>query len=300
MDVPFPHAGEVAALGTAFCWTATSLAFEAAGRRIGSLPVNLIRLLMAVVLLGGFTWLTRGLPLPVDAGAHAWVWLSLSGVIGFTIGDLCLFRAFVIIGARVSMLLMTLVPVITAIAGFLVMGEVLSAKELLGMGLTIVGVSTVVWERRASADGSLQRLPVAGILLGLAGAAGQAVGLVLSKFGMGAYDAFAATHIRVIAGSVGFIVVFTIIGWWPRVRAALDDRRAMASTGIGAFFGPFLGVSLSLVAVKYTEAGVAATLMALAPVLIIPVAVVVFRERIAWPTVLGAFIAVGGSALLFA
>jgi drug/metabolite transporter (DMT)-like permease len=299
VDPPFPHAGELAALGTAVCWTATSLAFEAAGRRVGSLAVNLIRLVMAVFLLGAFTWLTRGLPLPLDAGTHAWIWLSLSGLVGFTVGDLCLFRAFVVVGARVSMLLMTLVPVITAIAGYLVMGEVLSPRELLGMALTIVGVSTVVWERRRSATGVLERLPLTGILLGLAGAAGQAVGLVLSKYGMGSYDAFAATHIRVMAGCVGFAVVFTVTGWWPRVRAALRDRRAMQSTGIGAFFGPFLGVSLSLLAVKYTEAGVAATLMALAPVMIIPVSVLAFREHVAWPTVLGAVVAVGGSALLF-
>jgi drug/metabolite transporter (DMT)-like permease len=73
----------------------------------------------------------------------------------------------------------------------------------------------------------------------------------------------------------------------------------MARTGIGAFFGPFLGVSLSLLAVKYTEAGVAATLMALAPVMIIPVSVLVFREHVAWPAVLGAVVAVAGSALLF-
>ena len=299
MTPPFPHAGELAALGTAACWTATSLAFEAAGRRSGSLPVNLIRLLLAIFLLGAFTWLTRGTPLPLDATAHNWAWLGLSGLVGFTIGDLCLFRAFVVVGARVSMLLMTLVPVITAIGGFLVMGEVLSAKELLGMALTILGVSTVVWERRRTAAGLLERLPVGGILLGHAGAAGQAVGLVLSKYGMGDYNAFAATHIRVIVGSLGFAVVFTLTGWWPKVRAALDDRRAMTATGIGAVFGPFLGVSLSLLAVKYTEAGVAATLMALTPVLIIPVSVLVFREQVARPAVLGAVVAVAGSALLF-
>ncbi|MGD8321955.1 MAG: DMT family transporter [Gemmatimonadota bacterium] len=299
MEAPFPHAGELAALGTAVCWTATSLAFEAAGRRIGSLPVNLIRLVMAVFLLGGFTWLTRGQPLPVDASPHAWLWLGLSGLIGFTVGDLCLFRAFVVVGARISMLLMTLVPVITAVVGYLVMGEVLSPKELLGMALTIAGVSTVVWERRPNAEGALERLPPGGILLGLAGAAGQAVGLVLSKYGMGSYDAFAATHIRVIVGCLGFAVVFTLTGWWPRVGAAVRDGRAMVATGIGAVFGPFLGVSLSLLAVQYTEAGVAATLIALTPVMIIPVAVLVYRERVAWPTLVGALVAVGGSALLF-
>ncbi|HSN55647.1 MAG TPA: DMT family transporter, partial [Candidatus Sulfomarinibacteraceae bacterium] len=87
METPFPHAGELAALATACCWTVTGLAFQAAGRRVGSLPVNLIRLVMAVFLLGGFTWATRGMPLPMDAPRHAWLWLSLSGLVGFTIGD---------------------------------------------------------------------------------------------------------------------------------------------------------------------------------------------------------------------
>lgn len=299
MDAPFSSAGEFAALATACCWTVTALAFEAAGRRVGSLAVNLLRLGPAAVLLSLYTWLVRGVAFPVDASAHAWLWLSLSGLVGFTVGDLCLFRAFVLVGARVSMLLMALVPPITTLLGLVIMGEVLSARELLGMALTVVGVSSVVLERRPDAAGRLQRLPAGGILLGLAGAVGQSLGLVLSKYGMGSYDAFAATQIRVLAGIAGFAVVFTAIGWWPRVRAALGDRRAMVGTGIGAVFGPFLGVSLSLVAVKYTQAGVAATLMSLVPVLIIPASVLVFRERVSRMAIVGAVVAVIGSALLF-
>ena len=299
MEAPFSYAGEIAALATAVCWTFTGVAFEAAGKRVGSLAVNLIRLLPAVVLLSLYSWTTRGVAFPTDATAHAWLWLSISGLIGFTIGDLCLFRAFVLVGARVSMLLMAMVPPITTLFGLLIMGEVLSARELLGMALTVAGVSSVVLEQRPDAEGKLRRLPLGGVLLGLGGAGGQALGLVLSKYGMGSYDAFAATQIRVVAGIVGFALVFTVIGWWPRVRAAVADRRAMVSTGIGAFFGPFLGVSLSLVAVKYAYAGVAASLMALVPVLIIPASVVVFREKVSPVAILGAVVAVAGSALLF-
>jgi len=252
-----------------------------------------------MVLLSVYSWLVRGVAFPVDASAHAWLWLSLSGLVGFTVGDLCLFRAFVRVGARVSMLLMATVPLITTLFGLLIMGELLSARQLLGMVLTVVGVSSVALERRPDAAGRMQRLPLDGILLALGGAVGQALGLVLSKVGMGAYDAFASTQIRVLAGIVGLSVVFTVIGWWPRVRRALADRSAMVSTGIGAFFGPFLGVSLSLVAIKYTYAGVAATLMALVPVLIIPVSVLVLRERVSRLAVLGAVVAVTGTALLF-
>lgn len=299
MEAPFPHAGELAALATACCWTASALAFEAAGRRVGSLALNLIRLVPALVLLSLYSWLVRGVAFPFDASAHAWLWLSLSGLVGFTVGDLCLFRAFVRLGARVSMLLMATAPLLTTVLGLLIMGELLSVRQLIGMLLTVAGVSSVALERRLDEGGQLRRLPLDGILLALGGAAGQALGLVLSKLGMGAYDAFAATQIRVLAGIVGLSVVFTVIGWWPRVRTALADRSALFPTGIGAFFGPFLGVSLSLVAIKYTYAGVAATLMALVPVLIIPVSVLLFGEKVSRTAVLGAVVAVAGTALLF-
>jgi drug/metabolite transporter (DMT)-like permease len=299
--MPLANAGELAALGTAICWTICSLAFESAGRRIGSLVVNLIRLVMGMVLLSLFCWFSRGLALPSDASAHAWIWLGLSGLVGFTVGDLCLFRAFVIIDARLSMLLMALVPPFAAVLGWALLGESLSPPDLLGMALTMAGIAIVILQR-SNGIGEHQRtssLPVTGLLLGLGGALGQATGLVLSKLGMGDYDAFAATQIRVIAGILGFAVLFTCIRWWPRVGAALGNRRAMVQTGAGAIFGPFLGVSLSLVAVKYTEAGVAATIMALVPVLIIPPAVLIFKERVSGQAVLGAVIAVAGSALLF-
>jgi len=291
--------GELAGLGTAFCWSVSVLAFEAAGRRVGSVAVNLIRLVMAVVFLGVYLTVVRGNPLPTDASGHAWIWLGVSGLVGFTIGDLLLFRALVVIGARVSMLLMCLVPPMTALTGWVLLGETLSPVDWLGMALTVGGVTWVVSERKIDEAGMRVGLPLRGVLLGIGGAAGQAVGLGLSKYGMQRYDAVAATQIRVLAGIAGFVVIFVGLGWLPRIRAAVRDRRAMAQTSLGAFFGPFLGVSLSLVAVKHTQAGVAATLMALVPVTILIPTVLIKHERVSVRAVLGAFVAVGGAALLF-
>jgi drug/metabolite transporter (DMT)-like permease len=311
MEAPFAHAGETAALGAAVCWTITALAFESAGRRIGSLAVNLIRLFMALAVLVVACWVLRGRPLPTDASAHNWLWLSVSGLVGFTVGDLCLFRALLVLGARRATLMMALVPPITALTGWLLMGEVLSFMDWAGMALTVGGVAVVVSERHRrearavhgrvvpapeDEDGSVT---LGGILLGLGGAAGQAVGLAFSKFGMQDYDTLAATQIRIIAGIAGFSVLFLFIGWWPRVLSALRDGRAMFGTSMGAFFGPFLGVVLSLAAVKYTDSGVAATIMALSPVLIIPPAVLIQKERVSLRAVLGAVTAVVGVALLF-
>lgn len=296
------HIGELAALGTALCWTGTAFSFEAAGRAIGSLVVNLLRLVLALALLSLIAWIARGQALPLDAGAHAWTWLSVSGLVGFTFGDLCLFRAFVLLGARRASVIMSMAPPITAIIGWLLLGETLAAIEIAAIACTVTGVAMAVHERRPAAPVHLERTPRElglGVLLGLGGALGQAAGLVLSKYGMGSYHALAATQIRVIAGIAGFALVFTIIGWWPRCRAALASPRGLAFTGLGALLGPVAGVSLSLYAVQHTATGVAASIMAVTPILVIPVAAIVYREAITTRSVIGALLAVAGVILLF-
>jgi drug/metabolite transporter (DMT)-like permease len=296
MDTPL--LGEFAALGTACCWAATAMAFESAGKRIGSLPVNLIRLVIGFCFLTALTWIVRGQPLPTDATPRAWLFLGLSGLIGFSFGDLCLFRAFVLIGSRLSILIMSLVPPIAAVLGWLVLGETLRNRELLGMALTVGGVAWVVRERIPHADGA-RRPPAWGVLLAIGGALGQAGGLILSKKGMAGYDAFASNQIRVLAGIAGFSVLFTALRLWPRVFEALRQPAAMSRTAFGAFFGPFLGVSLSLVAVAHAPAGVAATIMAISPVILLPATRWRSGEPVTWRASLGALVALAGTAVLF-
>ncbi len=304
--------GALAALGTALCWTVTALSFEFAGKRIGSLSVNLLRIIVAFFLFVAYSSLFRGHPLPTDASVHTWRWLLLSGLVGFVIGDLFLFQAFVMIGARLSMVVYTLVPPLSALMGFVAIGERLNSGEILGMLLTITGVSIAVFGRprrdkgasaSPAAAGTKIRSPgartIVGVLFAFLGAVGQAGGLVLGRIGVGSYDAFAATQIRSIAGVGGFLLVFLLANRWKELSRALEARSALLPTGVGAFFGPFLGVSLGMVALKNTETGVAATLMALVPITIIPPSVVLFKERVTLLEVLGTLLAVGGVALIF-
>jgi drug/metabolite transporter (DMT)-like permease len=292
--------GQLAALGTAVCWAFSALAFAAAGRRMGVLPLNLIRLVMALGFLILATWGLRGLPLPVDASPRAWGWLSVSGLIGFVFGDLCLFRAYVLIGPRIASLMLSLAPLLTALIGWLVLGETLSGRDTLGMALTVAGIGWAVLEGRPTDAGEPLRRPSrAGLALGFCGALGQAGGLVLSKLGMGSYDVVAATQVRVIAGIAGYTLLLAAVRGWPRMAEALRDRRGLGFATLGAFFGPFLGVSLSLFAVRHTVSGVAASIMALQPVLIIPLVVLLHRERVGVGGVAGALVAVAGVALLF-
>jgi drug/metabolite transporter (DMT)-like permease len=299
------HAGEFAALLTAIFWTVTALAFEASGKRVGSMVVNLFRLVIGFLFLSVFTWIYRGMFLPLDAPLNTWVLLILSGLIGFVIGDLCLFQAFVVVGARISMLLMALAPPITAFIGWIALGEELSKKSWLAMILTIAGIALVVLKREdhQAESGTVRKMkfsyPVWGIFLGLGGAAGQAGGLVLSKYAMKGYNAFASAQIRVIAGIAGFMVLFTLFGHWKNAYRSLSNTRAMFQLSLGAFFGPFLGVSFSLLSVQLTSTGIASTIMAMVPVLIIPASVLLFREKVNLKEIIGAVLAVGGVALFF-
>ncbi len=299
------HIGEFAALLTAVFWTITALAFESASRKIGSMIVNLLRLTVGFIFLSLFTYFYRGILFPLDASPQAWFYLTLSGLIGFVFGDLCLFQAFVVIGARISMLLMALAPPMTALIGWMVLDETLSLKSWIGMTLTIIGIALVVLKRdhqkgnKNNFSGVRFNYPVWGILLGLGGAIGQAAGLVLSKYGMKDYDTFASTQIRVIAGMVGFGILFSFLGFWKEAFRALTMRKPMIQLSLGAFFGPFLGVSFSLISIKYADTGIAATIMALVPVLIIAPSRIIYKEKITFKEVAGAILAVSGVGFFF-
>ncbi|TRX65960.1 DMT family transporter [Carboxylicivirga sp. M1479] len=293
------HQGELAALVTAVCWTFTSLSFESAGKKVGSMSVNIIRLFMAIGLLGTLQYFRFGYFFPEGADTYQWMWLGISGLVGFVIGDMLLFQAFVVIGARISMLVMSLSPPLAAFFGWLILGEQLTLAHVAGMIITMLGISLVILGKPQKGKRLQIKYPIKGILLAFGGASGQGLGLVLSKLGMGDYDPASATMIRVLAGTLGFSILFLFTGHWPKVIKALSYGAAMARISIGAFFGPFLGVSFSLLAIKYTTTGVASTIMSIVPVLIIPPAILLFKERVSLKEVLGAAIAVLGVVVLF-
>jgi drug/metabolite transporter (DMT)-like permease len=301
------HLGEFAALLTTVFWTITALSFETASKRIGSMHVNLLRLGLATMFLSVFSYFHRGLFFPVDADVHTWTWLAVSGVVGFIIGDYCLFRAFVITGARVAMLMMTLAPVFAAFAAWAILGEVMSFRSMLAMIITLSGIALVIFTRTQVTSANVTKskstysmsYPLKGIVLGVIAAAGQGVGLVLSKYGMRNYDPFAASHIRVITGFIGFAFLFFLLGKWKELPTSFRDTRAMKWLVVGSIFGPFLGVSFSLMAVQHTNAGIAQTIMSLTPVLIIPPAVLINKERVTVREIIGAVIAVCGAVMFF-
>lgn len=293
------YIGELAAVATALFWTITALAFERASLRVGSLAVNTIKVFIGFLFLSVFTYFYRNSFFPYDASFYSWFWLILSGFVGFVFGDLFLFKSFTIIGSRFAMLIMTMVPPITALSGWIILGEKLTFMNFVGMFLTIGGISLAIFSRN-NANGKLSlKLSVKGILFAFGGALGQALGLVLSKFGMKSYDPFAATQIRLIAGMFGFTALVTILGQWGSVIKAFSNRQGMTAISLGSFFGPFLGVSFSLLAIQHAKTGIASTIMAIVPVLIIPPAVFLYKEKVTLFEILGAIVSICGVALFF-
>ena len=309
------YQGELISLGVACSWTVTALFAEIGSKRLGSLQLNVLRMLLSLVMLGITLWYFTGSPVPVYAGGKAWFWLSLSGFVGYLLGDYCLFNSYVIIGSRFGQLFMTLAPPTAAIAGWIILGEKMQLQGVLGMLVTLSGIGISVLNKGGSdGKGKLSlKLPLKGVLFGIGAGIGQGIGLVLSKVGMNFYEAaipatetdvanmlpFASTFIRAVTGALGFLGVMIFQKKLGTLAVAVKDRKGMNAAFWATFTGPFIGVSLSLMAVRYTEAGIASTLMALTPVFILWPAHIVFGQKVTLNEVIGAVISVAGVSLFF-
>lgn len=294
--------GELAALITSVCWAFTGVFFTVSGRRVGSQTVNLARLALALIILSVAHRLTDGAWLPWQAEPYRWGWLTLSGVIGLTLGDASLFQALVYIGPRLSTLLMATVPLQSTILAWVLLGQRLEAMDLLAVPLTTAGVAWVVMERR-SENGSASRGPKfrVGVLLGLGGALGQALGLITSRLGLeGDFSPISATLIRMLAATAALWGVSLLSGGGRRALASLRaDRRALVIILGGTLVGPVLGVTLSLAAIQRAPIGIASTLMSLTPIAILPLVYFFFGERVSLSALSGTVVALAGVALIF-
>ncbi len=293
-----PFLGELCALLTACLWSGGAMAFSAAAQRVGSFQVNITRLILAAVYL---VILISAMQFDMNLSGSQILNLSISGFIGLSLGDTFLFKAFQEIGARVSMLIMSLAPAIASLLAYLLLDESLSKTGVLGIAITIAGVSIVVFDRKGNSTSAVT-LTTFGVTCAVLAAAGQGAGLVFAKmaFREGEVNGFVATAVRIIASLIVLIPVGVMTKRYTSpVRMFTHQKKAFMFTAIGSVLGPFLGISFSLIAIKHTDIGVAATIMALVPILMLPMVVVIHKEKLAWKAILGAGIAVAGVAVLF-
>lgn len=320
----FSYLGESISLAVAVSWTVCALLSEMVSKRFGAHVVNVLRMVLSLLFIGALLWIATGSPLPPQADAETWGWLLASGLVGYVFGDYCLFNAYLLIGSRFGQLFMTIAPGVAALAGWLFLGETLSAQALVGMAVTTGGIAVSVLGRD---DGQAQtarrkirlNLPTRGVLLGIGAGVGQGLGLTLSAVGLKHYATqlsgialpgvshdtlrvllpFAATQMRAVSGLIGFLVILTVARKSGALFRAAGDGRGMLLMAATVFFGPFVGVSLSLMATQYTSTGIAMTIMSLSPVLILWPAHLFFCQRVTAREVIGALISVMGVSLFF-
>jgi drug/metabolite transporter (DMT)-like permease len=294
-----PAIGHAAALATTVLWSVTYVLFTVAVRRIGARALNRLRLALALLLLIAAHLIAYGTVYPVGATGERWLWLGLSGVIGFAVAEAMLFRALFHLGPHRTSLVMTVAPVFSALLAWGALGETLSALQIGAVALTLSGILVVLWQRRAKAPAAA---PVAwiGIAFAVGAAAAQAGRYILSKKGMeGGFPILSTNLLQIFSATAAAWLWGALTGRLRETVTALRRPGAALPTGTGAVLGPFLGVSLSLVALRAAPVGIASTLLALPPILTL------FLERTVWGVpiraraAVGTVIAVAGVAMIF-
>lgn len=313
--------GEIISIIVCVCWSASALFGQVAARGIGhAMPLNVLRMVLSLLLLSIFMAWVCGSPYPQYADGETWMWLTLSGLMGYVLGDYCLFNAYILIGARFGQLFMTLAPPAAALSGWILLGEHMSWLALLGMTITIIGISMSILGKKDEEHQQRLQLPVKGVIFGIGAGVGQGVGLVLSKLGIEHYEQtiqqtlgydtammqqfldampMSATFIRAVTGLICFSIALLYIGKQKMLVDSLKQSRLMLIILLATITGPFVGVSLSLKATLYTSTGIAQTIMACTPILVLWPSHVLFKQKVTAREVVGAIISVIGVAMFF-
>lgn len=300
MTEPIRFAGELAALGTAVSWSIGSNFFAAAGRRMGSVVLNRLRITTGCVLLSLALFATQGTPWPVSATGPQLGWLAASGLVGFVFGDTWYFRSLVILGPGRAALLASSAPIFTMVFAAVLLREHPGPLAWLGTVLTLSGIGWVLRERDRGREPHVEGSAAVGVMAGLLAALGQSGGYVLSKAALNTgIDPLSATLVRVGAATVAIWVLAAAERAVPVTVGALRDRRGAAFMAGGALFGPFMGVTLSLTAIRYIETGVAASITAIYPLFTMLIAARFHGERLTWRALVGAVVAIAGVVVLF-
>ncbi len=307
--------GVACAFAAILCWSVSSMCFEHAGRVVGSMAVNIIRLWFAFFFLGIPLMAMQGSasPVPIELTSEQWTWFFVSGLLGFFLSDLFLFRAFVVLGPRLTMLIMALCPIFCALIEWAFQIKPYLWYQYIGMAITISGIAWVILEQKSRGKHKkvdqpdnknglkFKQISTWGVACAVIGSLGQAFGLVCAGIVMTDAPpevALGGTQVRVIAGIFGFVILFTLIRQWPVIFDACKRRRIVILIATGAFFGPSLGMVLMILSLKYLPAGISMTIGALMPLVLIPPAIFINKEHVTPRAIFGAMVAVGGVIIL--
>lgn len=285
--------GSFAALASAFLWALAAILFRRIGDSVSPMGINMAKGLVSIVCMG-FLLIPSGF---AEIDNESLVTLAISGLVGICFGDTLYFLTLVRLGARKTLLMGSLIPVTTALIAVAFLDEQISLAAWTGILITISGVTYVLWQRTSGSEDVESKR--SGLFYGLLFVSTNAFGIIAAKAGVSGIPALEATFIRqafAIAGLTFWgLMVRDLMGWVKPFR----NPQLLKILLMAAVIGAFLGTWLSIVALKYTYTAVAATLNSTSPLFILPLALIMLKERIAIREMLGAVVAVSGIAVYF-
>ena len=285
--------GESLALAAAFGWVGSSVFLERASKETGTLAVNLIRLIIALLFLGVITYVKRGLVLPLDVTKESFKFLSISGLFGLFLGDFFLYKSYIKIGPRITLLVMTFSPIAVSILSFFILGEKIEGFKVLGMLLTIIGIAIVILKKKNDKEFSK-----VGFIYALLAMLGESLGIVFTRLGSIDYDSFATIQVRTIPAILAFIVYISLKKEWSNIKEGILNKKGMIYIVLGTIVAT-LGVTALVEAMKYANVGIVSTLAATSPILIIPISIIFFKEKVSILEGIGALISFVGITIFF-
>ncbi len=303
--------GELIAVCTALSWSIGIFPFTEAARRLGPNPLNHFRIALAVVIIAicAFAFFhTSPIQLFTTPLSYHWIWFGASGVVGLALGDYYGFTAFAILGPRIGSLFSTLAPTAALFLGYFVLDERINFIGILGILVTIAGVAWLTLSRKD--DNTNMQVHFGnkkkGIIFGVLSALCQGAGLVMAKKGLQhtidgtEISVIQATFIRMTIATAVMYSITIVRGKLKEMTKPIleNQNNGLPHLVAGTFFGPVLGVGLSMYAVSLTAASVAQTIFSLVPVMVLPLAFFIKKEKITTKAVLGSLLAIVGVIVL--
>ncbi|MBX3043548.1 MAG: DMT family transporter [Candidatus Kapabacteria bacterium] len=292
-----PFIGEISALAAAIFWAGISIVFTTVAFRIGAIQLNIDRMILAAIFL-----LITIFAFSIDftVNLNQILFLTISGFIGLVLGDTFLFKSFQEIGPRVTMLIYSINPAIAAILAYFFLGEVMEVLAITGVLVTLTGIAVVVMEK-PNAENKFKTTRK-GLMYALLGAAGQAIGLIFAKgaYSYGDIHSLTATFVRIASAAIVMLPLGILFKKYKNpIKLYFKERKTFNLVILGSIIGPYLGISLSFVALTNTKIGIAATLMSTVPVIVLPLTWYFYKEKLTFISIAGAFITVAGVSMLF-
>lgn len=294
--------GQLLAITTAACFAAAANVWSHVGKQVGSNTVTHIRLWLALPFIVLAHFFMTGYIVPLRADASSLLLFLLSGLLGFTVADLFIFRSLLLIGVRQTHVILTLTPIFSTVISWFVLKEALTYLQILGIVVTTGGVMWVIYEEgRIRIREKIEKNKNVGVPFAIAGSLAQALANILSKAGMfNDLPPISGSYLRITGGLAG-LVLFSFLrkSFFTDFKRMRKQPKLTALLTAGAFVGPLMGVLLTLYALRLAPVGIVSALVRTSPVLLLPFDYFVLKKKVTYKVVIGTFVAIAGVSILF-